>query len=141
MHKVALYAIVIMLSLGLAVPLLASAQDFESLPQFSLRSSSADSVEQLVARRRRRRRRRSPKKPPPPPPKAGTTAPADKNNDSAVIMTGRHGPARVDFDDRLIQGQTNKSGAIYIFERKSSDLRSMVRRRKSFRKEIFRSIE
>jgi len=79
----------------------------------------------------------------PPPPQKDTAKPAPDNNgsNSGVIMTTRRGPARVDFDDRLIQGQTNKSGAIYIFERKSSDLRSMVRRRKSFRKEIYRSIE
>jgi hypothetical protein len=56
-------------------------------------------------------------------------------------MATRNGPARVDFDDRLIQGQSNKSGAIYIFERKSSELRSMVRRRTSFRDEIIRSID
>ena len=51
------------------------------------------------------------------------------------------GPTRIDFDDRLIQGQTNKSGAIYIFERKNSEIHSMVRRRTSFREEILRSIE
>jgi len=57
------------------------------------------------------------------------------------IVSTRRGPARVDFDDRLIQGQTNKSGAIYIFERKSSDINSMVRRRTSFRDEILRTLE
>src|SRR5437879_4703059 len=28
------------------------------------------------------------------------------------------GPTRIDFDDRLIQGQTNKSGAVYLYDRK-----------------------
>lgn len=43
------------------------------------------------------------------------------------------GPTRIDFDDRLIQGQTNKSGAVYLFDRKETGILSMVRRRKSFR--------
>jgi hypothetical protein len=43
------------------------------------------------------------------------------------------GPTRIDFDDRLIQGQTNKSGAVYLFDRKETGISSMVRRRKSFR--------
>lgn len=44
------------------------------------------------------------------------------------------GPTRIDFDDRLIQGQTNKSGAVYLFDRKETGISSMVRRTKSFRK-------
>jgi hypothetical protein len=43
------------------------------------------------------------------------------------------GPTRIDFDDRLIQGQTNKSGAVYLFDRKETGISSMVRRRKSFK--------
>lgn len=43
------------------------------------------------------------------------------------------GPTRIDFDDRLIQGQTNKSGAVYLFDRKETGISSMVKRRKSFR--------
>ncbi|MEL7371624.1 MAG: hypothetical protein AAFN74_22060 [Myxococcota bacterium] len=46
---------------------------------------------------------------------------------------GFRGPTRIDFDDRLIQGQTNKSGAVYLFDRKETGISSMVRRRKSFR--------
>src|SRR5262245_57838276 len=41
------------------------------------------------------------------------------------------GPTRIDFDDRLIQGQTNKSGAVYLFDRKETGISSMVRRTKS----------
>lgn len=142
MYKVALVAMISLLELGLSGPSLAFVPAYALNTKLSTSSASSDKAEQLIARRRRRRR--TPKKPPPPPPPQNDTskpAPADNSANSGVIMTSRRGPARVDFDDRLIQGQTNKSGAIYIFERKSSDLRSMVRRRKSFRKEIYRSIE
>ena len=43
---------------------------------------------------------------------------------------------RVEFDERLIQGQTAKAGAVYLFERMSSDLRSMVKERSSFKEEV-----
>jgi hypothetical protein len=52
---------------------------------------------------------------------------------AAVPPTELRGPTRIDFDDRLIQGQTNKSGAVYLFDRKETGISSMVRRRKSFR--------
>ena len=54
--------------------------------------------------------------------------------------TAPRGPTRVDFDDRLIQGQSNKSGAVYLFDRKESALRSMVHRRTSFRDEIVKDV-
>jgi len=50
------------------------------------------------------------------------------------------GPTRIDFDDRLIQGQTNKSGAVYLYDRKELKQRSMVKVRESFRQEIVGSI-
>jgi hypothetical protein len=50
-----------------------------------------------------------------------------------VPSTNFRGPTRIDFDDRLIQGQTNKSGAVYLFDRKETGITSMVKRRKSFR--------
>jgi hypothetical protein len=48
---------------------------------------------------------------------------------------------RVEFDGRLVQGQTAKSGAIYLFARQRTDLRSMVRERESYRKEVLRSVD
>jgi hypothetical protein len=50
------------------------------------------------------------------------------------------GPTRIDFDDRLIQGQTNKSGAVYLFDRKELSIRSMVQQRTSFRDQIIKDI-
>lgn len=50
------------------------------------------------------------------------------------------GPTRIDFDDRLIQGQTNKSGAVYLYDRKELKVRSMIKKRESFRDEIVGSV-
>ena len=56
------------------------------------------------------------------------------------VAIGPRGPTRIDFDDRLIQGQTNKSGAVYLFDRKELSVRSMVRQRTSFRDQIVKDI-
>ncbi|WP_244238551.1 hypothetical protein [Corallococcus terminator] len=52
----------------------------------------------------------------------------------------QRGPARIDFDDRLIQGQTNKSGAVYLYDRKELKVRSMLRERDSFRSETLATV-
>ena len=53
----------------------------------------------------------------------------------------QRGPTRIDFDDRLIQGQTNKSGAVYLYDRKELKTRSMIKKRESFREEIVGSLD
>ncbi|MFZ5468632.1 MAG: hypothetical protein ACOZIN_04265 [Myxococcota bacterium] len=50
------------------------------------------------------------------------------------------GPTRIDFDDRLIQGQSNKSGAVYLYDRKELKTRSMIKKRESFREEIIGAV-
>lgn len=50
------------------------------------------------------------------------------------------GPARIDFDDRLIQGQTNKSGAVYLYDRKELKTKSMIQERESFRAETLSTV-
>lgn len=65
-------------------------------------------------------------------------APSPTSN--LVPATQFRGPTRIDFDDRLIQGQTNKSGAVYLFDRKESGISSMVKRRKSFRQLTLRTV-
>jgi hypothetical protein len=50
------------------------------------------------------------------------------------------GPARIDFDDRLIQGQTNKSGAVYLYDRKELKVKSMIKERESFRSETLSTV-
>ncbi|WP_254627735.1 hypothetical protein [Myxococcus sp. CA040A] len=52
----------------------------------------------------------------------------------------QRGPSRIDFDDRLIQGQTNKSGAVYLYDRKELKTRSMIRERDSFRAETLATV-
>ncbi len=52
----------------------------------------------------------------------------------------QRGPSRIDFDDRLIQGQTNKSGAVYLYDRKELKTRSMIRERESFRSETLSTV-
>lgn len=53
---------------------------------------------------------------------------------------GVRGPTRIDFDDRLIQGQSNKSGAVYLYDRKELKVRSMIKKRDNFRDEIVGSL-
>jgi hypothetical protein len=63
--------------------------------------------------------------------------------EAAAPSTGvapTRGPTRIDFDDRLIQGQSNKSGAVYLYDRKELKTRSMVKKRESFRDEIVTSV-
>lgn len=52
-----------------------------------------------------------------------------------------HGPRRIDFDSRMIQGQTNKQGAIYLYDRKPLVIHSMVETRTSFRKKIYQDAQ
>jgi len=64
---------------------------------------------------------------------------ADQQADATATPPTR-GPTRIDFDDRLIQGQTNKSGAVYLYDRKELKTKSMVKKRDSFRDEIIGSL-
>lgn len=50
------------------------------------------------------------------------------------------GPTRVDFDDRLIKGQTTKAGSVYIYDRQEIDIRSLVKRTRSFRARVIRTV-
>jgi hypothetical protein len=64
------------------------------------------------------------------------TAETSRTSATASAPPPTRGPTRIDFDDRLIQGQTNKSGAVYLYDRKELKVRSMVKQRESFRDEI-----
>jgi hypothetical protein len=59
---------------------------------------------------------------------------------STALAQGYRGPSRVDFDDRLIKGQTTKAGSVYIYDRQEIDIRSLVRRGRSFRQRIIRTV-
>ncbi len=96
-------------------------------------ASSAASACKKKRRRRSRRTKRTK-------PAAAPAKPAAPATSNLVPSTQFRGPTRIDFDDRLIQGQTNKSGAVYLFDRKESGISSMVKRRKSFRQLTLRTI-
>ncbi len=77
-------------------------------------------------------------------PESATTAlPLDAvRQGPAAEDTGvSRGPSRIEFDERLIQGQTNKANAIYLFERRESALRSLLKKRVDFHEEIEEALE
>lgn len=116
--------------------------------------TSGEPESMLLAKRRRRKRRRSAKRRR----KRDTKAvqgpagqdeeafPEREDNSSgqaappAAAGSALRRGARVEFDGRLVQGQTAKSGAIYLFARRRSELRSMVKERKKYRQEILRTV-
>lgn len=73
----------------------------------------------------------------------GTRALADEEPQpsGAQAATGFKRPSRMEFDERLIMGQSLKSGAVYLFERKDSEIQSMLRIRKDYRKELLEPLE
>ncbi|MBU8894455.1 hypothetical protein KRR26_02510 [Corallococcus sp. M34] len=75
-------------------------------------------------------------------PRAGAAVNDPVTGDAATASAAppQRGPARIDFDDRLIQGQTNKSGAVYLYDRKELKTRSMIRERESFRSETLATV-
>jgi hypothetical protein len=73
----------------------------------------------------------------PPGPASATAGEAPSGEPAAAPVRG---PTRIDFDDRLIQGQTNKSGAVYLYDRKELKIRSMIKKRENFRDEIVGSL-
>ena len=84
---------------------------------------------------------------PAPAPSAAPSSPAPEAAPAAASAdpggggaTGVRGPTRIDFDDRLIQGQSNKSGAVYLYDRKELKVRSMIKKRDNFRDEIVGSL-
>jgi hypothetical protein len=64
-----------------------------------------------------------------------SSAPTQADKAEVTTMQTR-GPTRLDFDDRVVQGQGSKVGAVYLYDRKSLPLRSMVRKRENFRDQI-----
>lgn len=89
-------------------------------------------------KRRRRRKKKKVRARVAPAPKAAP-APAPPPAPAPVAPPTR-GPTRIDFDDRLVRGQTNKSGAVVLFSRKATGLESMVNGRPSFRRRTLRTV-
>lgn len=97
-------------------------------------SSPADD-DTTLARRRRSKRGRKKKAAKP------ATAVEEKKEEAIVENATRRGPTRIEFDERLLQGQTNRANAIYLFQRRESALRSLVKKRKHFHDEIDEALE
>jgi hypothetical protein len=72
--------------------------------------------------------------------KSSSSRPSTREPAPPQEAAAPRGPTRIDFDDRLIQGQTNKSGAVYLFDRKELSVRSMVQQRSSFRDQIQKDV-
>lgn len=133
--RIAWISLAVLLAWGLAdAPLTASGR---SVPTWRTNDGASSASTTACKKKRRRRSRRSKRTKPTPAPAATPAKPATSN---LVPSTQFRGPTRIDFDDRLIQGQTNKSGAVYLFDRKESGISSMVKRRKSFRQLTLRTI-
>jgi len=63
-------------------------------------------------------------------------AAAQTLGDPAAPGEDKHLLSRIDFGNAYVMGQSIKSGAVYLLNRKKSDIRSMLEERKDFRKEI-----
>ncbi|HEX8697339.1 MAG TPA: hypothetical protein VF815_00750 [Myxococcaceae bacterium] len=124
--------------------LVASLLGFSPLP---LLSSEAWAQRARASRSKAKAKKPTPSKPaarpePKADPSAGVPDPVtgEAGSASASAPPPSRGPARIDFDDRLIQGQTNKSGAVYLYDRKELKTRSMIRERDSFRSETLSTV-
>ncbi len=56
---------------------------------------------------------------------------------SFAVDEGKQASNRIDFSGSQVRGQSNKSGAVYLMNRKKNEIRSMLKKRKHYRKEIF----
>lgn len=103
---------------------------------------SADDGPQLARRRKQRRTKKRKAAPKPAPAPEPAPAPAADPADAAVGGggSGLRRASRIEFDAQLIKGQTTKAGEVQILERKDTELKSMVKRRTSFREEIIHTV-
>lgn len=84
-------------------------------------------------------------KAPDPEPEASPAASAPTPKGASGPATDEEGKTlqrgeRVEFDARLIQGQSAKAGAVYLFARVATNLKSMVKERTSFRDKVVRTV-
>jgi hypothetical protein len=77
------------------------------------------------------------------PPKAEADPVAEKKGELVAANADapkQRGPTRIDVDDRLIQGQGNTAGSVYLYDRKELALDPMVKKRSSFLPELMGSV-
>ena len=68
----------------------------------------------------------------------GAAAPGSEPG--ATQPVGLSGSNRVEFDAQLIKGQVTKAGEVQVLERKETEIKSLVKRRTSFREEIIKTV-
>lgn len=59
-----------------------------------------------------------------------------KNKSSGKVSGKSNLQKRIDFGNSYIMGQTIKSGAVYLLQRKKSEIKSMLKYRENYREEI-----
>ena len=106
-----------------------------AIPAPIAQSSIEEAGDQQVARRRRKKKRRKKKKP------KVSPKPAPAPGDREVIPIGPGGRTRIEFMlGSSVFGQTTRPGEVRILERKDTQLKSMVKRRTGFQKEIIQTV-
>lgn len=60
---------------------------------------------------------------------------------STAAGEGKQLMNRIDFGNAYVMGQSIKSGAVYLLNRKKSEIKSLIEPRKNFRKEIMDDAE
>jgi len=69
-------------------------------------------------------------------PSSPTFGNTDKPGAQQNVDSGQPRLTRIDFGNAYISGQTIQSGAVYLLQRKKSDVESLLKPRESYRKEI-----
>jgi hypothetical protein len=67
-------------------------------------------------------------------------APASAGGEGGSISSFKRA-RHMEFDERLIMGQSLKSGALYLFERKDSEIQTMLKIRRDYRQELLAPLE
>ena len=125
----------LVVAMALLAFLLSDVGEAPALPLAGTSGAQVTSDDELRIARRRKRRKRRKTRPKPEPAPAPEPAAAPTAGGSTLRRT-----TRIEFDAHLIKGQTTKAGEVQILERKDSELKSMVKRRTSFREEIIHTV-
>jgi hypothetical protein len=59
---------------------------------------------------------------------------------AALAQEAYRGQTRLNFDERLIKGQTTKAGSVYIFDRQEIAIDSLVSRKRTFKQRVIRTV-
>ena len=74
-------------------------------------------------------------------PSAPAFGSADRPGAQQGIDTRDQRLTRIDFGNAYIRGQTIQSGAVYLLQRKKSDVESLLKPRESYRQEILQGFQ